>query len=59
MINISNSNQLTVEITIVEIRKNCKIRGLHNIDVPFKIVCDLKNIPKEKHTTVIKTLMTI
>jgi hypothetical protein len=60
MINISDSKHLTVDSgTIVEIHKNCKIRGHYHIDVPFKIVCDLKDIPKEKHSIVIQTLMQI
>lgn len=57
-LNITNSKQLTVDSgTVVEINKNCKIRGYIYVDVPFKIVCDLKDIPQEKHSIVIQTLM--
>ena len=60
MISIS-SNQITVESKpIVEIQKNISFSGiLGKMNVPYKIVCDLTKVPKEKHSIVIQTLMSI
>lgn len=59
MINVSNSDmKLTVEeSSVVEINKTCIIRGYVCLDVPYKIICDLSEIPKELQQIVIQTLM--
>lgn len=60
MLSITSDQQLTIESQpIVEINKNMRIRGFVCIDIPYKIVCDLTNIPPEEHSVVIQTLMHI
>lgn len=58
MLNITSDQQLTIESKpIVEINKIMQIRGLVCIDIPYKIVCDLTDIPQKDHSIVIQTLM--
>lgn len=61
MINISESNKkLTVKSEpIFEIHKNCVIKGIINVSVPYKIICDLTDISPDKHSIIIQTLMSI
>jgi hypothetical protein len=59
MINIEDPNtKLTVESSsIIEINRICQIKGYICVDVPYKIVCDLKETPEEYHSIVIQTLL--
>lgn len=61
MISIISNQEITVKSKpIVEIQKNISFRGiLGKMDVPYKVVCDLTNIPPEKHSIIIQTLMSI
>lgn len=60
MIEINSEKILTIESKpIFEINRNLSIRGLVKLDIPYKIVCDLTNVPQEKHSIIIQTLMSI
>lgn len=60
MIEINSEKILTIESKpIFEINRNLSIRGLVKLDIPYKIVCDLTDVPAEKHSIIIQTLMSI
>jgi hypothetical protein len=60
MIQISSEKTLTIESKpIIEINRNLSIRGFVKMDIPYKLVCDLTNVPCEKHSIIIQTLMSI
>lgn len=58
MLSIATDQRLTIESKpIVEINKVMQIRGLVCIDIPYKIICDLTDVPPAKHSIIIQTLM--
>jgi hypothetical protein len=58
MIKIDFERGLTVQSKpIIEINRNLSIRGLVKLDIPYRIVCDLSEVPPEEHSIIIQTLM--
>lgn len=58
MISITSDKQLIVQSKpVVRINKNLQIRGFIRADIPYEIVCDFTNIPPEKHSIILQTLL--
>ena len=58
MISITSDKQLIVQSKpVVKINKTLQIRGFIHADIPYEIVYDFTNIPPEKHSIILQTLL--